>query len=59
MPMYSVIEYNDNYSKKHLEAYGNIVKIYQLQIITVILLILMGTNATDSFNFKAKYNRLD
>ena len=29
MPMYNVIEYSDNYSK-HLEAYGNIVKIYQL-----------------------------
>ena len=29
MPMYNLIEYSNNYSK-HLEAYGNIVKIYQL-----------------------------
>ena len=29
MPVYNLIEYSDNYSK-HLEVYGNIVKIYQL-----------------------------
>ena len=29
MPMYNLIEYSDNYSK-HLEFYGNAVKIYQL-----------------------------
>ena len=29
IPMYSLIEYGDNYLK-HLGAYGNIVKIYQL-----------------------------
>ena len=29
MPMYNLIEYSDNYLK-HLEAYDNIVKIYQL-----------------------------
>ena len=29
MPMYNLIEYSDNYSE-HLEAYGNIVRIYQL-----------------------------
>ena len=29
MPMYDLIEYNDNF-QMHLEAYGNIVKIYQL-----------------------------
>ena len=29
MPMHNLIEYSDNYSK-HLEAYGNVVKIYQL-----------------------------
>ena len=28
MPMYNLLEYSDNYS--HLEAYDNIVKIYQL-----------------------------
>ena len=30
MPMYSLIKYSDIIVQKHLEAYGNIVKIYQL-----------------------------
>ena len=30
MPMYNLIEDSDNYTQKHLEAYGNIVKIYLL-----------------------------
>ena len=29
MPMYNLIEYSDNF-QKHLEAYENIIKIYQL-----------------------------
>ena len=29
MPMYNLIEYSDNNAKKHLEVYGNTVKIYQ------------------------------
>ena len=40
MQMYNVIEYSDNYSKT-LEAYGNIIKIYQQCMRIVILLNLM------------------
>ena len=41
MPMYNLIEYSDNYAK-HQEVYGNIVKIYQPEIITMKLMILQG-----------------
>ena len=30
MPIYNLIEYSDNYSKKHLEVYGITTEIYQL-----------------------------
>ena len=40
MPMYNLIEYSNNFSK-HVEACGNIVKIYQLWMLMTILLSLM------------------
>ena len=41
MPMYNLIEYSDNYAKKKKqEVYGNIVKIYQPEIIIMKLLFL-------------------
>ena len=41
MPMYNLIEYSDNYAKT-TEVYGNIVKIYQREmLIMMILLFLM------------------
>ena len=39
MPMYNLIEYSDNYAKQ--KVYGNIVKIYQLEMLMMILLFLM------------------
>ena len=39
MPMYNLIEYSDNYAKT-TEVYGNIVKIYQLEMLMMILLFL-------------------
>ena len=39
MPMYNLIEYSDNYAKKQ-EVYGNIVKIYQLEMLMMKLLFL-------------------
>ena len=39
--------------QKQQEVYGNIVKIYQPEIIIMKLLTILG-NTTDSFNFKAK-----
>ena len=35
MPMYNLIEYSDNYAKKKQEVCGNIVKIYQPEIIII------------------------
>ena len=40
MPMYNLIEYSDNYSKK-MEFYGNIVEMNQLKMLMVQLLILL------------------
>ena len=40
--------------QKHLEVYGNIVKIYQLQMMMGDIVNFDGANATDSFNFKTK-----
>ena len=41
MPMYNLIEYSDNYAKqKQQEVYGNIVKIYQLEMLMMKLLFL-------------------
>ena len=42
MPMYNLIEYSDNYAKT-TEVYGNIVKIYQPEIIIIKLLFLQRT----------------
>ena len=42
MPMYNLIEYSDNYAKQQ-EVYGNILKIYQLEMIIMKLLFLQGT----------------
>ena len=39
MPMYNLIEYSDNYAKTK-EVYGNIVKIYQLEMLMMKLLFL-------------------
>ena len=39
MLMYNLIEYSDNYAKQ--KVYGNIVKIYQLEMLMMILLFLM------------------
>ena len=36
-PMYNLIEYSDNYSKQQ-KVYGNIIKIYQTEIIIIISL---------------------
>ena len=43
IPMYNLIEYSDNYAKKKQEVYGNIAKIYQLEIIIMKLLFLRKT----------------
>ena len=32
MSMYSLIEYSDNYAKKHQEIYGNILEMNQIMI---------------------------
>ena len=40
MPMYNLIEYSDNYAKQQ-KVYGNIVKIYQLEIMMMKLLFLL------------------
>ena len=40
MPMYNLIEYSDNYAKKQ-EVYGNIVKIYQLEMLIIIIIIII------------------
>ena len=53
MPMYNLIEYSDNYAKT-TGVYGNIVKIYQPEIIIMKLLNLQRLKNTDPFNFKAK-----
>ena len=39
MSMYNLIEYSDNYAKT-TGSYGNIVKIYQLEMLMMILLFL-------------------
>ena len=53
MPMYNLIEYSDNY----LKTYGSLWK-YCIDISAVNnndnIVKFDGTNATDSFNFKAK-----
>ena len=53
MPMYNLIEYNDNYSK----TFGNVWE-YSKDIPAVDddgnIVEFNNTNATDSFNFKAK-----
>ena len=41
-------------NQKHLEAYGNIVKIYLALDNDGNIVIFNGTNDTDSFNFKLK-----
>ena len=48
-------------TKKHLEFYGSIVEMKQLQILLIIiiiitldLLILLNANLADSFNLKVK-----
>ena len=41
--MYNLIEYSHSYAKKRQEVYGNIVKIYQLEMIIMKLLSLQGT----------------
>ena len=40
MPVYNLIEYSE-IIQKHLEAYGNILKKYQLQMIMMLWLILL------------------
>ena len=40
MPMYNLIEYSDNYSKKCLEFYFNIAEMNQLKILIIIILNL-------------------
>ena len=40
MPMYNLIEYSDNY-EKHQEIYGNIVKIYQPEMIIIMQLLFL------------------
>ena len=42
MPMYNLIEYSDIMQKQQ-EVYGNILKIYQLEIIMMKLLLLTRT----------------
>ena len=42
MPMYNLTEYSDNYAKT-TGSYGNILKIYQLEMIIMKLLFLQGT----------------
>ena len=42
MPMYNLIEYSDNYAKQQ-EVYGNIVKIYQPELIIMKLFFLQRT----------------
>ena len=42
MPMYNLVEYSDNYAKQQ-DVYGNIVKIYQAEIIMMKLLISVRT----------------
>ena len=32
MPMYNLIEYSNNYAKKHLEVCGNITEMNQMMI---------------------------
>ena len=40
MSMYNLIEYSDNYAKT-TGSYGNIVKIYQLEMLMMILLLFL------------------
>ena len=53
MPMCNLIEYSDSYSK-NLEAYGNIVKKYKLEIMLEILLILLLIILLIHLNLKQK-----
>ena len=41
--------------QKQQKVYGNIVKIYQPEIIIIKLLFFSESNLTDSFNFKVKF----
>ena len=53
MPMYNLIEYSDNYAKT-TGSYGNIVKIYQLEMLMVKLLFLVQTILLIQLNLKQK-----
>ena len=41
MPMYNLIEYSNNYSKKNQEVYGNTIKMNQLKLIVALLIIFL------------------
>ena len=56
MPMYNLTEYSDNYAKT-TGSYGNILKIYQLEMIIMKLIVFTRNSLTDSFNFKVKIHR--
>ena len=56
-PMYNLIEYSDNMqkkTKKKQEVYGNIVKIYQLEMLIMKLLLLMQTILLIHLSLKQK-----